>query len=147
MSDLESKDEGSNLEKPLTQEDVQPTKATEEETNVGKEEVGLIDMIDKEDENRMSKSTIEGVDNVDGTTESEATMRMLRTSDADFDASHPVFVNPDEGTPAAEALAGTAPFLPLQSESQNRLNLPQYQYFQIVLSSFPVFFISQRMRP
>lgn len=100
MSDLESKDEGVNLgmEKPLTTEDMQPQNLTEEQ----------IDLIRKEIDNGMNKSPEGVVDRVDETTESEATTKFLRSSDADFDASQLIFVNPDEGTPAAEALAGTS---------------------------------------
>lgn len=39
-------------------------------------------------------------------TESEATTKIPRSVDTEYDSSQAVFVNPDEGTPAAEALAG-----------------------------------------
>jgi hypothetical protein len=60
-----------------------------------------------------SPSRGEGVEFPDGT-ESEVTTKIPHSVDTDYDPSQAVFVNPDEGTPAAEALAGNSfqTFLP-----------------------------------
>jgi hypothetical protein len=54
-----------------------------------------------------SPSRGEGVEFPDGT-ESEVTTKIPHSVDTDYDPSQAVFVNPDEGTPAAEALAGNS---------------------------------------
>ena len=51
-----------------------------------------------------------GVEFQDGT-ESEVTTKIPNSVDTDYDPSQAVFVNPDEGTPAAEALAGASSYL------------------------------------
>ena len=54
-----------------------------------------------------SPSRSEGIEFPDGT-ESEVTTKIPHSVDTDYDPSQAVFVNPDEGTPAAEALAGNS---------------------------------------
>ena len=96
--DLESKEEGSTskIEKPLSMDDKQPSIISED---------CRIEIL-QGDESRLSKSTglsshDEGVDLVVDAESSENTKLPISSPE-------PVFVNPDEGTPAAEALAGTS---------------------------------------
>ena len=95
--DLESKEDGSTsqMEKPLRMDDIQPSNLADDRR---------IEIL-QEEESRLSKSTglsshDEGVDLIIDA-EFDETIKLHLTS------PQPVFVNPDEGTPAAEALAGT----------------------------------------
>ena len=62
-----------------------------------------------------SPTRSEGIEFQDGT-ESEVTTKIPHSVDTDYDPSQAVFVNPDEGTPAAEALAGNSLLLPIISQ-------------------------------
>ena len=65
-----------------------------------------------------SPSRSEGIEFLDGT-ESEVTTKIPHSVDTDYDPSQAVFVNPDEGTPAAEALAGNSLLLDISSRNLN----------------------------
>ena len=105
MMDMETKEDGSILleEKSLKMADVQPVKVTDDMIN------GII----KGQEYEMCKlsafsNNSDEINVADGNeTESDATTKFPHSIDVDFEPLQPVFVNPDEGTPAAEALAGT----------------------------------------
>lgn len=96
--DLESKEEASIGSKSRKIEDKHSLNLV-----VDQLEGKLVSSMDKA---LKSPSHKDSVDFPDGT-ESEATTKIPRSVDTDFDSSQAVFVNPDEGTPAAEALAGT----------------------------------------
>lgn len=67
-----------------------------------------------------SPTRSEGIEFQDGT-ESEVTTKIPHSVDTDYDPSQAVFVNPDEGTPAAEALAGISPLTYAIFEVSNRI--------------------------
>lgn len=96
--DLESKEEvPSGSDTPRKVDDKQPLNTPAEEI-----EVTLENIMEKNFKTPPNKESGECGDG----TESEATTKIPRSVDTDYDASQAVFVNPDEGTPAAEALAG-----------------------------------------
>lgn len=115
--DIETKEDGSIFAegKRLKMDDDQPVNVSEQMINeVIKEQVFELSKINK------SLYNEDGIDIADeNETESDATTKFPQSSDIDFEPLQPVFVNPDEGTPAAEALAGTN-FLTLENNCFSR---------------------------
>ena len=96
--DLESKEEVSTgSDSPRKVDDKHLSITSTEEI-----EVTLENIMEKNFKTPTNKESGESGDG----TESEATTKVPRSVDTDYDSSQAVFVNPDEGTPAAEALAG-----------------------------------------
>ena len=114
--EMETKEDGSILldEKSQKMVDVQPLKITDDMIN------GVI----KGQEHEMNKLSAfsdhgDEINIADGNeTESDATAKFPHSIDVDFESLQPVFVNPDEGTPAAEALAGTI-WITVKDESRH----------------------------